>query len=144
MTREQLGVCDAVSRHFGIGKNKSRAQVALYLEQNGESPLIELAIPEDELHIATTRNTIALGKMLFFKYLEKSELYSDVLNLFGNYEPEAIAFYSSSTLMVIYPEDGYDGFGGVFVRKNNDSRSGYVIEPIDHYLRHHYPVCPEN
>lgn len=143
MTREQLGVCDAVSKHFGITKAKTRARVELYLEENGESPLIEVDSPEGVLQIATSKNTTTLGKMLFFKYLERTDLYSDLINFFDNYKAEAVAFYSGGALMIAYLDQAYNGYGGIFVCKQN-TRHGYAIEPIQHYLQKNYPICRED
>jgi len=142
MTREQLGVCDAVAKHFKITKAKVRAQAELYLEQNGQSPVLEIAGPDSELFLGTSKNSLVLGKMMFFKYLERTDLYSDLVNMFGNYAPEAVAFYSGGALLVVYQAEEYSGSGGVFVRKEN-ARSGYAIEPIAHYLQQNYPIYLE-
>ena len=141
MTKEQLGVCDAFSKHFSIAKAKVRAQVAEFLKDSGESPVIEIASPEGALTVGISKNTMLLGQMLFFKYLKKSELYSDLLNLLDNYNVNFVAFYSKGALLAAYRTNSYEGFGGVFVKDANASE-GYVIEPMAHYLQNNYPIYP--
>jgi hypothetical protein len=143
MTREQLGVCDAVAKHFSITKAKVRAAVEVYLEENNQWPALEIAVPEHIIYIGTSKNSIALGKMLFFKYLEKSDLYSDIVNFENNYDTDVVAFYSGGALLVSSLAEEYNGVGGVFVKKEKE-RFGYAIEPIAHYLQRNYPICRED
>ena len=143
MTREQLGVCDAVSKHFGIAKAKTRASVELYLEETNQWPALEIPIPDDNLWIGTSKNTIALSKMMFFKYLEKTELYRDFVDYHTNYDIDVVGFYSGGALLVAYKTEEYSGIGGILVKKDK-ARFGYAIEPIAHYLQHRYPICRED
>jgi hypothetical protein len=140
MTTQQLGICDAVARHFSITKAKVRAQVELDIAENGHSPMISINTPQGELYIGASKNTIAVGKMMFFKILEKTELYSDLENLFTNYDAEVAAFYSGGALLSAYRAEEYIGLGGILVKKDN-KQYGYVFEPISHYLQRYYPIC---
>lgn len=142
MTKEQLGVCDAVSKHFHVTKAATRAQAAEYLKDNGESPVVEIDTPQGRLLVGTSKNSMLLGQMLFFKYLKKTELFSDTTSLLVNMDVEFVAFYSKGALLAIHTDLEYNGLGGVFV-KSDRAANGFIIEPIAHYLEHKYPVYSE-
>jgi hypothetical protein len=142
MTKAQLGIRDAVSRHTRVKKDTVSKVMEAYLEEVGEAhPVVEIYLnsPSFSLRIGVSKNTIALGKMMFFKYLEKTELFSDVVALLRN-ETEVVAFYSGGALLIIREAYDYSGIGGIFVKKAKSDTGGYVIEPIKHYLEEEYPV----
>lgn len=141
MTREQNSVCIAVAKHFGIKKAIVLEEAKQYLKDLGaDHPVIEL----DNCFLSgfkfgISKNTIGIGKMLFYRLLEKTELFSDMQNLLANEQVEFVAFSSGGALLTMYECAEYDGIGGVFVKKEG-AYTGYVIEPISHFLKQHYPV----
>lgn len=148
MTSEQVGICSAVSKHFKIAKKVIAAQAEEYFaDMRGNHPVLSLDLAGTKLSIGVSKNTLRVGEMLFFKYLEKSKLYEDLLNLFTNSGAEAIVFFSGSfeqkILMTLSEEPFYTGVGGIFIRKNIDSALGYAIEPIANYLQRKYPIHEE-
>ena len=144
MTKEQLDVCDAISRHFKKRKADLRAAVREYIEYNEgvDGPVIEIALPDFIATIGISKNTVTTSSMFFFKLFEKTELYADVVNLINNNNTDFVVFSSGKALIVVYTADEYKGVGGIFVRQDK-SPVGYVIEPIEHYLKYNYPVYSE-
>lgn len=142
MTKVQQGICGAVSTHTGIKKDTVTKAVTDYLhDAGGENPIVNIELDRCgfSLKIGESKNTIGLGKMMFFKYLEKTELFSEANNMLTN-EASAVAFYSGGALMVIRIAHEYNGIGGIFVKRNPESLVGYIIEPIRHYLIDNHPV----
>lgn len=140
MTKVQQGICDTISSYTKIKKEEVKRAILTYLETaGGEHPVIEINLSSVRFHIGASKNTIALGKMLFFKILERSELFADAADLLKN-GADVVAFYSGGALLVIYEAYDYTGVGGVFVKKESTANVGYVIEPIKHYLQHNHPV----
>lgn len=140
MTKVQIGLCDALAKHFSITKATARKIAEDYLKEHGGAyPVIEFDL-QDKINelvtIAVSKNTIDVGKMFFYRLVEKSSLHSDILNILGNTTATALAFYSGGAMMVVYQAEEYRGNGGIFVR---DNRTGYVFEPIAHYLEGLYP-----
>jgi hypothetical protein len=142
MTSIQQGVCAAVSTYTGVKKQTVVDRVQEYFASEGaDSPVMHIELPEVQfsLKIGQSQGTILLGKMLFFKSLEKTELFSETTNILRN-ESDAVAFYSKGALMVIRIAHKYSGIGGVFVKRSVDSTVGYIIEPIKHYLMDNHPI----
>jgi hypothetical protein len=139
MTREQLSVCDAICRHFRLRKADVRTEVKEYIKHNGgeNAPVIEIDTPAGTLRVGMSKHTIPVAEMLFFKKLEKTDLYADALNLISNEHVDFITFYSGKAVMVMYDAAAYSGLGGIFV-KTEKNVIGYVIETIDHYLKDTY------
>lgn len=138
MTKVQLGVCDAVARHFGITKAKIR-DIAEKHFIGTDHPILVLDLTEQlgvSIEVMCSKNTMPLSSMFFFNKLKKTQLYSDIINTFSNTTVDALAYYSGGALVVIYPDNYYSGVGGVLVRGEGQ---GYVHEPIAHYLQASYP-----
>jgi len=144
MTVDQVDICAAISRHFKLRKAVLRAEVEEYIKHNGgyNSPVIEVNLPDFIATIGLSKNTVGVKSMFFFKQFEKTELYADAVNLIENDRTDFVVFRSGKALIVIYTADEYKGLGGIFV-KQDKTPVGYVIEPIEHYLRHNYPVYSE-
>jgi hypothetical protein len=141
MTREQQGVCDAIAKHFGYTKARVKDQAKEYFkEHGGDQPVMEIYAQNKMHRVGVSKNTLALGKLLFAKYFKKSDLYSDVLNLINNDLVEVVALYSGGALLAITMCEAYDGSGGVFVKVGG---SGFAIEPFPHYLERVAPVYME-
>jgi hypothetical protein len=145
MTKVQQGLCAAISTYTKVKKATVTQVVEDYLKEEGcESPIITVALNQIdfEFTVGVSQHTIPLGEMMFFKYLEKSSLFADMINMLRD-QVEAVAFYSGGALLVarIVPE--YNGTGGIFVKRNKDSIVGYVIEPIQHYLADNHPIHRE-
>jgi hypothetical protein len=145
MTSIQQSVCTAVSRHTKVKRDTVTQAVKDYLEEVGaDSPVITIKLDQVDfnLTIGESKNTIRLGEMMFFKYLEKTDLFGDIVNMLGD-RVDAVAFSAGEALLVarILPE--YKGTGGIFVKRNSDSIVGYAIEPIAHYLADNHPIYRE-
>lgn len=144
MTREQLSVCDAISKHFKLRKADTRTYVEEYIKYDGavNRPVIEVSSPDGVFNVGISKHTMTVPKMLFFKYFKKTELYADVVNLTNNENVDFVVFYSGKALIAIYRADNYEGIGGIFLKQEN-TNTGYAIEPIEHYLQHNHPVYVE-
>ena len=145
MTTEQNGVAAALARHYKIKKQLAQEEVKAGTEDE-KSPITTLNLNKFNdnhsrtLVIGSTRATISLGKAVFFKTFSKTDFYSEVVNLLKNYSADVVVFYSGGQLMCVSLGDFYEGLGGVFVKKDMDEKTGYVIEPFTHYLEYFHPV----
>ena len=144
MTREQVDTCAAISRHFKLRKADLKAEVEEYIKHNGgdNSPVIEVKLPDFIATIGLSKHTMAVPSMLLFKMFDKTEIYADAVNLIENDRTDFVVFRSGKALAIIYTADEYRGLGGIFVKQDKPP-VGYVIEPIEHYLRYNYPVYSE-
>lgn len=138
MTREQGDLCTAIARHFRIKRAQVIEEANNYLEEAGtpEHPVIELNTTSGVLRAGITKNSITLGKMLFFKSLEQSDLYSDLKDLFVNQLVDIVCFRSGGALLAAHQATDYNGVGGVLVKQRSE---GYVFEPIATALNYLYP-----
>lgn len=148
MTKAQHSVCLAVARHFKIVNGVVVDEAKEYLQQFDENyPVIELHSGnynyKNSLRFGASKSTIPIGKMMFYNLLEKTELFSDVQNLLKNEEVEFVAFFSGGALLGMYECAEYSGEGGIFVKKEGEL-TGYVIEPVKHFLKQHHPVYSED
>jgi hypothetical protein len=46
-------------------------------------------------------------------------------------------------LLAVTKESAYSGMGGLLIKSSSDSKKGYVIELIEHFLERSYPVYTE-
>jgi hypothetical protein len=153
MTLEQSKVCDALCTYFKIPRAEIRKIAENYTEAAGaDHPVISLDLTSfcgEVFNVGSSKSDIRLSSLLDFSQFERSELFSDVINLFSNEDIQFVVFVinkkgikgTSPTTMVIHEAREYDGFGGIFVRPvTNYSSSGYVIETIKNYLKYKYPA----
>lgn len=145
MTKVQLGVCDAVARHFGVSRATIRAVAEKYFKEIGmDHPMLELDLTQQiniTISVMCSKNTMPLSSVFFHSKLKKTELYGDIINAFGNACADVLAYYSGGALVVIYEENYYTGVGGILVRGGGEA---YVCEPIAHYLESHFPKANYN
>ena len=140
MTLIQVRVCEALAKHYRVKKQIVSDNVKAYLRDLGEEhPVIEVTVSGEHLRIGTSKDTLTLGKMFFYRLFIKTDLYAEAIMLFENEEVGCVAFYSGGALMVISEASQYDGEGGVFLR-DPDKTLGYAIEPMAHYLKRASPV----
>jgi hypothetical protein len=140
MTLVQVRVCEALAKHYRVKKQIVSDSIKEYLKDLGEEhPVIEARVKDAFLRIGTTKDTIALGKLFFYRLFIKTDLYASAIMLFENEDVECVAFYSGGALMAISEASQYDGEGGVLLR-DPDKTLGYAIEPMCHYLSRTSPV----
>jgi hypothetical protein len=140
MTLVQVRVCEALAKHYRVKKQIVSDSIKEYLKDLGEEhPVIEAKVRDASLRIGTTKDTIALGKLFFYRLFIKTDLYANAIMLFENEDVECVAFYSGGVLMAISEASQYDGEGGVLLR-DSDKTLGYAIEPMAHYLKRTSPV----
>lgn len=150
MTLEQSKVCDALCTYFKIPRAEIRKIAENYVAAAGaENPVISLDLTSfcgEVFNVGSSKSEVRLASLLDYSQFSKSELFSDIVNLFNNEDIQFAVFVinkqgDKSTTMVIHEAREYDGFGGVFVRPvANYNSSGYIIEPIKNYLKHKYPA----
>ena len=134
MTLIQVRLCAALAKHYRAKKATVTDSVKAYLKDLGEEhPVIEVTVSGKHLRIGTSKDTLTLGKMFFYRLFVKTDLYANAITLFENEEVECVAFYSGGALMVIAEAYDYNGVGGLFIR-DPDKKNGYIIEPMAHYL----------
>lgn len=141
MTLIQVRVCEALAKHYRVRRADVTERAKEYFRSVGEHPVLDIEISKN-IRIGTTKETLPLGKLLFYKLFVKSALYAEAINLFEAESVYSVAFYSGGTTMVISEAREYDGIGGIFLRYS-DKKDGYIIEPIAHYLEREYPVYSE-
>jgi hypothetical protein len=143
MIKQQSDLCGALARHFRVKKAVFFEQAKNYLEEyGGEYPFIEFSVNGEALRTGATKRTIPFGKMLFFKNIKKDGFYEDVENFLGNDEVDFFCFLSGTALMIMRKDKGYTGEGGLYTY-DNETHTGYVVEPIAHYLNSAFPVYIE-
>jgi hypothetical protein len=137
----QLKFCNAVASHFGIPKAAVKDIGLRYFKETGaETPDIRLVLPDVygiTIHASISKNEIKLKDMFVFKRVEKSNLFSDMLNAFTNTPAEVVVFQSGGALIATRQASSYKGKGGILVKAS--SSEGYVFEPLNHYLDEMYP-----
>jgi hypothetical protein len=142
MTIEQVKVCEAVARHFGVKKATITEAANKYFNVLGaDHPILELDLVEHinvTLRFFCSKNTMKLSDMFFHKKLKKTELYSDILNTFNNTHADALVFLSGKAPVVIHEGHYYSGIGGILMQGEGRTE-GYICEPIEHYLEEEYP-----
>lgn len=135
MTLIQVRICEALAKHYRVKKATVTDSVKAYLKDLGEEhPVIEVTVSGEHLRIGASKDTLALGKMFFYRLFVKTDLYASAITLFENEDVECVAFYSGGALMVISEASQYDGEGGVLIR-DPAKTLGYAIEPMAHYLK---------
>lgn len=143
MTIVHQKFCEAVARHFSITRAKIRKIGEEYFKDvGGVGPMLVLDMSEHlgvTLKTVCTKNHIHMSKMFFHKQIEKTELYTDLLNTFTNTTAETLTFLSGGALIVAYEARQYNGIGGIFARP--EKGPGFAFEPIAHYLEVNYPKC---
>jgi hypothetical protein len=137
MTAEQSKVCGAVARQLGIPKKKIHQEAESFLAENENSSVVELKEFVD-FRFAVSKETLGIGKIIIFKYFEKSELYSDIANNINNADVHVTAFSSGGEMLAAYEAREYSGLGGIFVRSSK-SGNGIVVELLKNYLEVNYP-----
>lgn len=140
MTLVQVRVCEALAKHYRVKKQIVSDNVKAYLKDLCEEhPVIHATVSDNRLRIGTSKDTLALGKMFFYRLFVKTDLYASAITLFENEDVECVAFYSGGALMVISEDSQYNGEGGILIR--DPARTlGYVIEPMAHYLKRTSPI----
>lgn len=149
MVIEQVKVCDALGTHFNIPRAKMREIVKEYeATLSHASPVMELNLGKysdlaDTFYFAYSKHDLKLNLMFDYKFLEKSELFTDVYNLFENYPIDFVVFSQNKKItqavaMIVYPATTYSGLGGFFIYCPK-TKSGYVIETVKNYLMYNYP-----
>jgi hypothetical protein len=145
MTTEQNGIVAALARHYKVKKQLVLDEIKANTEDEN-SPITTVNLNKFNEHhyrslvIGVTKTTIALGKTIFFKTFSKTDFYSEAVNLLKNCGAEVVVFYTGGQLMSVSLGDFYEGLGGIFVRKDMDEITGYVIEPFVHYLEYFHTV----
>ena len=140
MIKEQIGICAALAKHFKIKPDVVKDIAKAYLaEVGGEHPVLDIELGGKSFKIGASKHSIKVSEMLFFKKFKKTALYGDALNLFENEEVDFVVFYSGSALMMLMPEEYYDGYGGVFL-KDPSGYPAFTIQPVSHYLDYNYRV----
>jgi len=143
MTKQQIEVCATLSRYFKAGKSKTREQVNACLEETGGGPFFELSLGGTYFNIAISNYTISVKDMFYPDKLEKQDFYSDLINMFHNYNPDFVAFLSGSAVMIARQTDLYDGSLGMFIKFKASELGAIVIEPLKTYLKDTYPSQEE-
>ena len=148
MTKEQVSVCIAAAKHFGVKKQEVINQVKKYWSDIGivdYCPTVEIEFGVyGHLRIRVSKNTLRLGLMLYSKYFKKSSLYTDFVEMEDSELSDVLCFFSGGKLMCVYRATEYSGMGGIFIRDNESTYvKGFVIEPFEHYLENHYKVYRE-
>lgn len=140
MTIEQNKACGAIAKHFGYPAKHGVDQGKQSLTSE-DAGVVEIQYPgADTVRFGSSKADLRLGDLFFWKKLEKSQLFSDYSDLVENYAVDFMVFTSGSTLAVMYAGERYEGFGGIFVRPENE-RMGVVISTLQSYLREKYPVA---
>jgi hypothetical protein len=146
MNIQQVKVCSAVASHFKIPAKQVREVGEQYINSTQDAePALRLDLSAycgAELNVGILKSTLALSAMPSFKHFQKSELYSEMLNLFENYEVElAVFLFGNKTqeqqLMCVRPARSYEGLGGIFCREAS-AKIGYVFELFSNYLKSNF------
>jgi hypothetical protein len=137
-------VCATLSRHFKLSKSKTREQVNSYLKKVGGGPVFKMT-PNEAYYITIgiSNYTISVKDMFYPDKLEKQDFYSDLINMFHNYNPDFVAFLSGSAVMIARQTDLYDGSLGMFIKFKASELGAIVIEPLKTYLKDTYPSQEE-
>jgi hypothetical protein len=139
MTKQQIEVCAVLSRHFKVGKSKTRAEVTKYLEGAGGGAFFEVTLGGITFNVAVSNYTLSVKDMFYPEKLEEIDFYSDLINMFHNYSPDFVGFLSGSAVMIARQTELYDGSVGMFIRFKARELGGVVIEPLKTYLIDTYP-----
>lgn len=139
MTKQQIDVCAGLSRHFKSSKSKTRAEVNRYLEGAGGGPFFEVTLGGIAFNVAVSNYTLSVKEMFYPDKMEKTDFYSDLINMFHNYSPDFVAFLSGSAVMIARQAELYDGSVGMFIKFKTGELGDVVIEPLKTYLIDTYP-----
>lgn len=151
MNIEQSKACDVLGTYFKIQRAAMRKIAEDYFQDAGEGPVLALDLDSfgaGEITFASSKSDVNVGDLFVFKDFEKSDLYSDALDLLYNNAVDFIVFVQNRksnkpTLCVLYEASEYSGYGGVLVRPLG-KYTGYVVEPLKNYLQHNYPNAEQN
>lgn len=131
-----------LSSYFGVKKDTIRAeQEALGAPNIVYSDTLKETIDFGLAFYCIEVSSIALEDFYVHKRFIKSELYAQYINgkaMAEQYGQFVLYVHLHGINWVIYEDCVYTGFGGMFMRPD-DSSDGFVIEPIDHYLKDRFP-----
>lgn len=131
-----------LSSYFGVKKDTIRAeQEALGAPNIVYSETLKELIDTGLAFYCVEISNIALEDFFVYKRFIKSELYAQYINgkamaeMYGNF---VLYVHLNNINWVIYEDNSYMGLGGMFMRPDDDD-NGFVIEPIEHYLKDTFP-----
>ncbi len=132
-----------LSSYFGVKKDTIRAeQEALGMPNIVYSESVKDVMDESVAFYCIELSGLALEDFFVYRRFIKSEIYAQFLNgkamaeQYGNF---VLYLHFNNINWVVYEQSHYNGFGGIFVRSDDNGDDGFVIEPIDHYLKAYWP-----
>ena len=85
---------------------------------------------------------LVLDSFLVYKKFLKSHVYQEFVNgqaMCGDFVRNyALYLHFNNIDWVVYESDSYNGIGGIFLKEFPWSKTGYVIEPLKHFLANNW------
>ncbi len=131
---------NTLASHFGIPKDELRGEVDL-----DNSDILEFdALKELGFNYsvyATHIDKLKLDTFLKYKTFSKSMIYSEYINGKGMIDSDNYLMYMhfNGLAWFIYEAEFYNGLGGMFLCEDEDSKTGFIIEPCSNFLAVNFP-----
>lgn len=148
MNLVQVRICEALARHFKESKMFFSDKLREHFKdiETEEHPVVSIEHDSHKcggrvfLNIGSSKATPASNKLWRYKDFVKTGLYSEVEDQLSNYDAECVCFYTGGALLAVSKDNAYRGKGGLFIKENDDSSEGYVIELFENYLSRTAPL----
>jgi len=154
----KASILGVFTKHFKIPYARNADKIELLPAYEDEKNIVstvdisQLDVPLSGSTILHTDADVGKFSNLFRpKKFQKTSLYRVLDSIVNGDDPlpfELILFKEAGTIMCVYPCNGYEGIGGVYVRIKDTSLStiaedGLAIEPLRNYLLNVYAL-PES
>lgn len=133
-------VTQRLAKHFGVKKE------ALVTSTEMEQDILYYPLLSDynfhELIYAGHYDEVTLDGLWKGDKFIKGDVYNSLLHAQSQVPVKRISdvvvalHLGGGRIWFVYPEDYYEGLGGIFVTTDD---GGYVIEPMEHYLKFKFP-----
>lgn len=129
-----------ICKHFGLDFHRVVGDTPLDENLRYTFRALEEAGFRDSLYICTLKDSLNVMDLFNPKKFNDSELLMHFVEGEGLEERQSnyvLCFTSFGSRFVLYAAPAYEGLGGLFLK--TPSGDGYVIEPLDNYLKFTYP-----
>ena len=134
MTELQVKTCHLLAKHFGVPAKQIKDEAYQFEKEcGGATQVLRFSNELFNMSFAVSKESADLHQIVRAFKIKKTNLFSDMLDMFNNEGVDFVVYLSGKELMAVYEAEQYDGLGAVFCREP-DEQKGYVFEPLQHTL----------
>jgi hypothetical protein len=99
---------------------------------------------KDKIFFVSPEKETRLGYLWDYNKFEKTGIYASYHDASYNFGSELLFCFVAIDPFVVYEAETYSGVGGIFCKRESTVDSGFVIEPLQNYLKVEFPAYWEN